>query len=90
MFGRVARSANEISAENCIDPADHLKVILAVTAVPLPSRRPKEAKRVDGEEDCANCNQSNLQEFSRMMSSILTSCLLLDLLIEIWRGTMSE
>src|SRR6516162_237745 len=63
MFGRITRRNNEISTENRVDPADHLQVIFAMATVPLPSRRPNEAERVDGEEDCANCNQSNLKEF---------------------------
>jgi len=63
MFGRIARGSNEISTEDRVDPADHLKVILAMAVVPPPSRRPNEAKRVDGEADCAEYDQSNLQEF---------------------------
>ena len=74
MFGRITRGSNEISTENRVDPADHLQVVLAMAIVPLPSRRPNEAERVDGEEDCADCNQSNLEEFSRVMPSMRTSC----------------
>src|SRR5215467_4601964 len=62
MLGRITRSSNEIGSENRVNPADHLEVILAMATVPLPSRRPDEAERVDGEEDCAECNQSNLEE----------------------------
>src|SRR5215472_10185039 len=54
---------NEISAEDRVDPTDHLKVVLAMATMPLPSRRPNEAERVNGEEDCAECNQGNLEEF---------------------------
>jgi hypothetical protein len=34
-----------------------------MATVPLPSRRPNEAERVDGEEDYADYNQSNLEKF---------------------------
>jgi hypothetical protein len=34
-----------------------------MATVPLPSGRPNEAEGIDGEEDCAECNQSNLEEF---------------------------
>jgi hypothetical protein len=50
MFGRITRSSNEISAEDRVDPTDHLQVILAMSTMPLPSRWPNEAERVDGEE----------------------------------------
>src|SRR5215510_7509348 len=63
MFGRITRGSNEINAEDRVDPTDHLQVVLAMAAVPLPSRRPNEVERVDGEEDCADCNQGNLEEF---------------------------
>src|SRR5262249_1527682 len=63
MLGRITRGSNEIDAEDRVDPTDHLQVVLALTAVPLPSRRPNEAKRVDGEEDYADCNEGNLEEF---------------------------
>ena len=63
MFGRITRRGNQISTENCVDPAEHLQIILAMATVPLPSRRPNEAERVDGEEDCAACDQSSLEEF---------------------------
>ena len=63
IFGRITRRGNQIRTENRVDPADHLKVILAVTAMPPPSRRPNQAKRVDREEDCAEYNQGDLQEF---------------------------
>src|SRR5262245_44775816 len=62
MFGRITRRGNQTSTENRVDPAEHLKIILAMATVPLPSRRPNEAERVYGEEDCAECNQSNLEE----------------------------
>src|SRR3954466_4479615 len=62
MFGRIASGSNEVSAENRVDPTDHLKVILAMATVPLPPRRPNEAERVDGEENCAERNQGNLEE----------------------------
>src|SRR5262249_24949684 len=54
---------NQESAENCVHAADHLQVIFAVATVPLPPRRPDEAERVDREEDCAECNQGNLEQF---------------------------
>src|SRR5215813_9551418 len=63
MFGRVTRRGNEVSAEDRVDPTDHLEVVLAMATVPPPSRRPNEAERVDGEEDCTKCNQGNLEEF---------------------------
>src|SRR6476660_4837655 len=63
MFRRITRGSNEKSTENRVDPTDHLKIILTMATVPLPSRRPNEAERVDGEEDCAEHNQSNLEEF---------------------------
>src|SRR5262249_54095955 len=63
MFRGITRGGNEKSTENRVDPADHLQVILAMATVPLPSRRPNEAERVDSEEDRAECNQSNLEEF---------------------------
>jgi hypothetical protein len=62
MFGRITRRGNQISAENRVDPADHLEIILAMATVPLPSRWPNEAEWINGEEDCADCNQSNLEE----------------------------
>src|SRR5215475_8097101 len=34
-----------------------------MASVPLPARRPKQTERIDGEEDCAECNQSNLEQF---------------------------
>ena len=49
--------------QSALDPADHLEIILAMATVPLPSRWPNEAEWVDGEEDCADCNQSKLEEF---------------------------
>src|SRR5215831_19235304 len=63
MFGRITRRGNEVSAEDRVDPTDHLEIVLAMASVPLPSRRPNKAERVDGEEDCAECNQGNLEEF---------------------------
>src|SRR6516225_3870029 len=63
MFGRITRRCNQITTEDRVDPADHLEIILAMATVPLPSRRPNEAERIDGEEDCAESNQSNLEEF---------------------------
>jgi hypothetical protein len=63
MFGRITSRSNQISTENCVDPADHLKMILTMATVPLPTRGPNEAERVDGEERCADYNQSNLEEF---------------------------
>src|SRR5262247_1628457 len=63
MCRRITRGSDEISAEDRVDPTDHLKVVLAMATVPLPSRRPNEAERVDREEDCAECNQGNLKEF---------------------------
>src|SRR3954447_8244936 len=63
MFGRITCRSNQISTENRVDSADHLQIILAMAAVPLPPRRPNEAERVDREEDCAECNQSNLEQF---------------------------
>src|SRR3954447_12194771 len=63
MFGRITCRSNQISTENRVDSADHLQIILAMAAVPLPPRRPNKAERVDREEDCAECNQSNLEQF---------------------------
>src|SRR5690242_10469757 len=63
IFGGITRCSNEISAEDRVNPADHLKVVLAMTGVPLPSRWPNEAERIDGEEDCTKCNQRNLEVF---------------------------
>src|SRR5215470_13829293 len=63
VFGRITRGSNEISAEHRVDTTDHLEVVLAMATVPQPSRRPNEAERVDGEEDCAECNQGNLEKF---------------------------
>jgi hypothetical protein len=34
-----------------------------MATVPLPSRRPNKTEWIDGEEDCTDCNQSNLEEF---------------------------
>ena len=36
MFGRIACGSNQISAENRVDPTNHLKIILTMAAVPLP------------------------------------------------------
>src|SRR5215467_7414538 len=63
MLRWITRGSNEISTEDRVDPADHLQVVLAMATVPLPSRRPNDAERVDREEDYAECNQSNLEEF---------------------------
>src|SRR6516164_2917655 len=71
MFRRITRGSNEISTENRVDPADHLKVILAMAAMPLPSRRPNEAERVDGEEIAPNATRAILRSFSRAMSSMM-------------------
>src|SRR6516165_11993256 len=63
MFRRITRGSNEVNTEHRVHPADHLEVILAMATVPLPSRWPNKADWVDGEEDCADRNQSNLEEF---------------------------
>src|SRR5215475_1384386 len=63
MLGGITRGTNKIDTKNHVNAADHLEVVLAMAAIPLPSRRPNEAERVDGEEDYADCNQSNLEEF---------------------------
>ena len=41
MLGWIARSSDEKGTENGLNPADHLKVVLAIPTVPLPSRWPK-------------------------------------------------
>src|SRR5262245_21964647 len=63
MLGRITTSRKDIITDDRGDPADDLQVVLPMAAVPLPSRRPNEAERVDGEEDCADCNQGNFEEF---------------------------
>ena len=62
MLGWIARGSNEKGTKDGVDPADHLQVVLTMPSVPLPSRRPKETHRIDGEEDCTDGNQGNLEE----------------------------
>src|SRR6516162_1234348 len=72
MFGRITRGSNEISAEDRVDPTDHLQVVLAMAAVPLPSRRPDEAVRVYGEDGGAVCNDADLEEvFTREVVQVV-------------------
>jgi hypothetical protein len=47
MFGRIMRRSDQKSTENRVDSADHLKIILSMATVPLPSRRPNEVPEQD-------------------------------------------
>src|SRR6476661_2285146 len=61
VFSWVPCSGNQKNAKNCIDTADHLQIVDALTAMPDPARRPHEAKRIDQQEDDTENNQREFQ-----------------------------
>jgi len=62
MRRRVACRRNKEDAEHGIHSADHLQVVLALSAVPHPARGPDHAQRVDEDEHHAKSGQRELEQ----------------------------
>src|SRR5262249_3488312 len=47
---RIPCSGNQKNAEDCVDTAHHLQIVVALATMPDPTRRPHETKRIDQHE----------------------------------------
>src|SRR5262245_26647840 len=62
VLGGIVGRGDQVGTEYRIESADHLKVVMAMSAVPQPAGGPNETERVDGEKDCAEYHECNFKQ----------------------------
>src|SRR5258706_14126241 len=62
VLGGIASGGDQKGTQDGVEPADHLQVITALSAVPQPARRPNQAQGIDEKKYCAESHERNLQE----------------------------
>src|SRR5262245_1837678 len=65
---RIPCGGNHKNAEDCIDTAHHLQIVVALATVPDPTRRPHEAKRIDQQESDSGNDQ---RKFEIVLSNLV-------------------